>query len=160
MAVSEFPEYIRKNRNVSSVNNGQTPRWPTSTWQPPRQGTDAIHNPDGSIITGNIPTWRSLSSEDRDIVYKERKRLGYKGTKGNPNVLRSRSKYASNSYANKVRQLQDQNSQYKRQIRALTRNDFNPTPNSGNSDNEHSVIDAGDTFGGRNNKAGKRRQNK
>ena len=88
--------------------------------------------------------------KERDLVLKVKK--------VKTNVLKSRNKYASTYAANRVSQLQDQNSQYKRQIKALTRNDFNPTPNSGNYDNEHSVIDAGDTFGGCNIKAGKRRK--
>jgi hypothetical protein len=148
-AVSELPEYIAKNRNVSSLNKGQTPR----------TGNSAIYNGDGSIITGHIPSWRSLSSDDRAIVMNERKRLGIQSKKGN-NAHKSRNKNSSSSDANRLKQLQDQNKKYKRQIKAMKRSDTDTTPEDSKSENEDSVNDAGDEFGGRNNKATKRRKTK
>jgi hypothetical protein len=148
-AVSELPEYIAKNRNISSLNKGQSPR----------TGNSAIYNGDGSIITGHIPTWRSLSNDDRAIVMNERKRLGIQGKKGN-NANKSRNRNTSSSDANRMKQLQEQNHKYKRQIKAMKRNDTDPTPDEGKSDNDEPINDAGDEFGGRSNKATKRRKTK
>ena len=97
-AVSELSEYITKNRNVSSLNKGYTPRI----------GNSAIYNRDSSIITGHIPSWRSLSSDNRAIVMNERKRLGIQSKKGN-NAHKSCNKNSSSSDANRLKQLQDQN---------------------------------------------------
>ena len=61
-AVSELPEYIAKNtRNVSGVqqNDGGS--------------KGDIHNKDGTINTGHIPTWRSLLFKDRKIVNDKRR---------------------------------------------------------------------------------------
>ena len=57
-----------------------------------------------------------------------------------------------------MKQLQDQNKKYKRQIKAMKRSPTDPTPEDSKSENE-SVNDAGDEFGGRNNKT-KRRKSK
>ena len=66
-AVSELPEYLAKNaRNISGVQlqaGNET-------------GGSRIHNEDGSIITGDIPHWGSLSLQEKRIVFNERKRLG------------------------------------------------------------------------------------
>jgi len=63
-AVSELPEHLHKNRNVSGV---------------ARQGREnsyGIYNDDGTIKTGHIPNWRNLSSTERDLVNQERKKEG------------------------------------------------------------------------------------
>ena len=66
-AVSELPEYISKNsRNISGVQRDGTEA----------KGSDAIYNADGTINTGRIQGWHSLSFKDKKIVYDERKRLG------------------------------------------------------------------------------------
>jgi len=67
-AVSELPEYQAKNRSVSGIRVAG----PSGG----HSDTDGIYNADGSIKTGYISNWRSLSSEDKDKVTAERKRLG------------------------------------------------------------------------------------
>ena len=161
VAVSELPESIRKNRNVSSVNQDQPSKWPKatwpkSTWQPPREGSSAIYNDDGSIITGHIPTWRSLSNQDKDIVEKERAKHK-RPKKGGHKVHRSRIKHASYSDTNQVKQLRDLNEKYRRQIKAMQRRNSYSNPNPDIHDNDMNVNDAGDEFGGRNNKERRRK---
>ena len=60
-AVSELPDFIAKNRNISSVGGGSS---------------NGIHNADGSINTGHHPNWQQLSVADRKTVNDERARLG------------------------------------------------------------------------------------
>ena len=155
MAVSRLREYIAKNRNVSYTSTGPTPQW-----KQPQRGTSAIYNKDGSINLGHIKEWRSLSDSDKEIVDNERKRLGFQNKRKKSYVPKSRNRFAPNSDANRMRQLQDQNNTLRRQIKAMRRNDVNPTPTQSNHDNEHSVTDAGDQFGGRNSKEVKRRKSK
>ena len=140
--VATLPEYISKNRNISAVN--------TSVSSMSSGGSDAaIYNPDGSINTGYIPTWRSLSKEQRDIVTAERKKLGISGgkAKGSP---------SSKAQANRTKQLVAQNKKHKRKIKALKRqltkgsNDSESGNKSDESDD--SVADAGDAFGGKHSK--------
>ena len=62
-SVSELPEFIAKNRNISALGTGGS-----------GQGQDngeGIHNSDGSIRTGFITNWNSLSKEDRNKVFAE-----------------------------------------------------------------------------------------
>ena len=133
-AVSELPEVISKHtRNVSSVlqdDNDDT------------QGGTGIYNKDGSIKTGHISGWKSLPFKDRKAVIEERKRLGIRfqkkvGSKDGGRKLNP-------SDANRLKQLEEQNSKYKRKIKALTRK------NGSNIENDDQSIDAGDQFGGRN----------
>ena len=81
-AVSELPDFIAKNRNVSAI--GSVGRTNDDT-------SSSIHNADGSIKIGHISNWRSLSDEDRDKVREERKRLG---------LLKGSVKKGSSSLAN------------------------------------------------------------
>ena len=41
-------------------------------------GSNSVHNEDGSINTGHIPNWKSLSFKEHKILIDERKRLGIK----------------------------------------------------------------------------------
>jgi hypothetical protein len=134
-AVSELPEVIAKNaRNISAV--GQTGG--------EGSGESAIHNADGSIKTGHIPEWRSLSFKERKTVTAERKRLGIKyGKKGGAGA----GGHGNQSTANRVKQLKEQNSKYKRQIKALKRDN-----GTGSAKVDEESIDAGDQFGGKNSK--------
>ena len=148
-AVSELPEHIAKNRNVSGVST-----------DPDKKGSLDIYNNDGSIITGHIPNWRKLTQHDRDIVMNERKRRrttggkGGKGGKGNGN--------GNNTEANHLKQLSANNKLFKRQIKALKRrlkgDDISTatTVTTNNSDDED--LDAGDQMGGR--KSKKRKDDK
>ena len=62
-AVSELPDYVAKNRNISGLNSGDKTVAPAS----------GIHLSDGSIWTGFYPNWNSLSKEEKDKVFAERK---------------------------------------------------------------------------------------
>jgi hypothetical protein len=94
-AVSELPEHIAKNRNVSGVGTND------------KKGSSDIYNDDGSIITGHIPNWRSLSKQDRNIVINERKRRGIKGGK---NGGKGDNGNGANNNANRLKQLTANNS--------------------------------------------------
>ena len=131
-AVSELPEVVSRNtRNISSVSQDDNDNT-----------SNGIYNKDGSIKTGHISGWKSLPFKDRKAVIEERKRLG----------IRFQKKMGSNdggrklspSDANRLKQLEEQNSKYKRKIKALTRK------NGSNTDNDDQSVDAGDQFGGRN----------
>lgn len=86
--VSELPDYIAKNRNISSVGT---------------QGDDGeanIYKEDGSINVGYYPKWRKLSQDQKDKVIEERKRRGLdknknndgKGGKGNKKQIQNLKK--------------------------------------------------------------------
>ena len=134
-AVSELPEYISGNRNVSQV-----------TWKDTKN--PAIHNSDGSIKTGEIPGWAQLTYSDKKKMFAERKRLGihYK-SQGN-----EQEKKNLGSDANKTKQLTKQNKLYKRKIKALKRSNDDEEKDD---QNEKKVEDAGDAFGGKKKKAKK-----
>ena len=137
-AVSQLPEYIAKNRNVSGVATA-----PEANGQ-----ANGIYNADGSITTGHIPDWRSLSRADRDKVIAERKRLGITKGMGRGNGYKSgggKGNNASND-TNRIKQLQKQNKKYKRQINALKRSD---TISTAGATDDDSATDAGDGFGGK-----------
>ena len=57
--VSDLPEYVARNRNISAVKMA------------PSSG---IKRDDGSVHTGFYPNWRSLSKEEREQVSAERKK--------------------------------------------------------------------------------------
>ena len=57
-AVSELPDYLSKNRNVSQLTSGEH--------------TPSIYNEDGSIMTSYIKDFFKLSQDDRKIVTDER----------------------------------------------------------------------------------------
>jgi hypothetical protein len=141
-SVSELPEFLSKNRNISGLYTDK----PGSDG---KKGDPAIYNDDGSINTGHIPTWRNLTPADRSIVHAERKRLGVGKNKGN---RKSGNDNASN--ANRAKQLSEQNKKYKRQIRALKRTSATAANDENESDD---TADAGDNFGG---KAAKKKQKK
>ena len=132
-AVSELPEYISKNRNISAssastVNHSST-----------------IYDSKGNIITGFIPNWNSLSREERAKVFAERKRLGKKGV-------------GTKSQSHCLKQLREQNKKYKRQIASLKnekKEDLNKEIKSEDQE-KHDDIDAGDQFGGREKKKAKK----
>ena len=145
-AVSELPEFLAKNRNICGVNSGTTTT-PTNT-------SSGIYNADGSIITGHIPTWRSLSLADRNLVFAERERLGIgKGSKGSNGKGNFKAQPNANS-ANRLKQLTETNKRMKRQIKVLKRK---PNDDSGDQDDEEdSTTDAGDQFGGKASKKSKK----
>ena len=142
-AVSELPEFLAKNRNVSGAKTTNTTE----------RGDPSIYNPDGSIITGHIPNWRSLTNADRQIVHAERRRLGVIKNKGGDDNSSKSAKQKEAARDNRLKQLSDTNKRMKRQIKALKRSSTN-----GDNDNvSDSDADAGDQFGG---KAAKKKQKK
>ena len=141
-AVSELPEYLSKNRNVSGVatNNSSS-------------DGKGIYDADGKIITGHIPHWRSLSKEERSKVFAERKKLGAKG-----GIKKGKGNGTPKSDANRMKQLADQNKKYKRQVKALKRKYLNEGDeiDLGEDEESKSDVDAGDQFGGKNSKRKKK----
>ena len=141
--VSTLPEYISKNRNISAV--GKSVSFNSSS------GSDAsIYNSDGTINTGFIPNWRSLSKEQRDSVMAERKRLGISGGKT------KHSKGSSGKPdSNRMKQLISQNKKHKRTIKSLRRTsnakDSDGT-SAGGDESDDSDTDAGDQFAGKRSK--------
>ena len=139
-AVSELPEHIAKNRNISGVGTNE------------KKGSSDIHNEDGSIITGHIPNWRNLTKQDRDIVINERKRRGIKGGKNG-----GKGGYGSGAKndVNRLKQLTTTNNKFKRQIKALKRRlkgDDDTATTATANETEDEAMDAGDQMGGRNSK--------
>jgi hypothetical protein len=145
--VSTLPEYISKNRSISAV--GKSVSFSSSS------GNDAsIHNSDGTINTGFIPNWRSLSKEQRDTVMAERKRLGISGGKSTGK--------SNKTDANRLKQLITQNKKHKRTIKSLRRTSSGSKDDDGASDggdeSGDSDTDAGDQFAGkRSKKKGKKK---
>ena len=110
-------------------------------------GSDAtIHNADGSINTGYIPHWRSLSKEQRNLVHAERKRLGISGGK------QSKGSPSNKAQANCTKQLAAQNKKHKRKIKALerklTKSSIDDTDDGGDKPDDPDT-NAGDAFGGK-----------
>ena len=133
-AVSELPEYLAKNRQVAGVE--------TST-SGGKKDSGGAYNADGSIKTGYISNWKSLSAEDKQKVIAERKRLGLSSNRRKSGNTRSASTVSSQ---NTINQLRAQNKRQKRKIKALKRT--SPVPYQDDSDKD-SDDDAGDQFGGK-----------
>ena len=132
-AVSQLPEYIQRNRNISGVRFEE------------RTKSGSIYNEDGSInASGTIKDWENLPISEKRLVYKERKRLGVKfggGTTG-----KSKGKInPNNTDKNTIKQLRHQNGTLKRRIKAIKQTDAK-------DDNEDEADDAGDEFGGKKSK--------
>lgn len=128
-AVSELPEYIAKNRTIGAVQKGGT-----------QDSGEGIFNPDGSIKTGYISNWNSLTKEEKNKVFAEKKRL--KAKRLGRDVDKSKETQKP-SDANQLKQLVEQNKKYKRQIKALKRS------KTADSDDPEEDQDAGDLFGGK-----------
>lgn len=111
-------------------------------------GGNGIYNSDGSIKTGHIANWRSLTEEERSKVFEERKRLGVSGKK------KGGGKGGEKNSANTMKQLRQQNQKQRRKIKALMRKN----PDDDDKDDDSSggkaddVTDAGDQFGGKHSK--------
>ena len=140
-AVSELPEYVSKNRNVSAVGEDKS-----------EGGSEkpTIYNSDKSIKTGYIQGWHSLSEADQEKVKakRARKRATRKsGQNSNNNAATS----------NRMKQLAKQNKKYKRQIKSLKRSTNDDGNNDDSTDDDDEDADAGDQFGG---KASKKKRKK
>ena len=147
-AVSELPEYIAKNRSISSINTGCNGGG--------GKVNPAILKSDGSIITGHIPNWRSLSEADRKLVLDERKRLGIGKRKDDTSVSSSITS-SSTSDKNTIKQLRSNNKKMKRRIQSLKKKAKGDNTTVSSDDDDET--DAGDQFGGRNSKK-KKKQSK
>ena len=135
-AVSELPEYIAKNRNISSLKMGNNET----------HGSDAIYDDEGNVKTGYISGWQNLKKSDKDIVVAARKRLGIQPGKWRNkswNKNDDKTKIAADN--NRLKQLESQNKKYKVAIKALKRN--RTTDDQTPEDTER--VDAGDSFGGK-----------
>ena len=130
-AVSELPDYVQHNRKVAVVGNPKTA---------------SIYGSDGKIKTGDIDGWKDLPYADKRKVWAERRRLGirFKPRKG---------KNDSNTN-NTIKQLKDVNQEYKRKIKALSK--VTDDEDSSGGDGSKPKHDAGDQFGGKRVKMGKR----
>ena len=137
--VSELPEYLIKNRNVSGVGTREGGGGGNGG------GGDSvgIYNTDGSIRTGQISNWKSLSEEEVKLV--KIARFRYK----KQNSTNSGDGKGGHSNSNTMRQLKSQNSKYKRQIKALKQSASNDDSKERDEEKEEE-LDAGDQFGGKN----------
>ena len=141
--VSELPEYILKNRNIASVSQGGDGKGGDN---------EGIYNADGSIRTGHISNWKTLSNDERNIVKQER--LKKKGTAGG-NANKNKT------FKNTMKQLKNQNKVYKRQIKALKKVTVDDDKvQDGDGESVSSDDDAGDQFGGQNAKRKSKKKSK
>ena len=141
-AVSELPEYVAKNRNISATDTRGS------------KGTSSIYAADGTIRTGHIENWKQLSNADKKIVYNERKRLGVKFQRKDDSSLSSTSTSAGS--VNTIKQLKQALKKSKRQIMSLKRgSSSNNNDIEGNTKNDDDD-DAGDQFGGKSTKRSKK----
>ena len=72
--VSELPDYLMRNRNISAVN--------LNSESSPESG---IYGPDGNIFTGYYPNWQKISESDREKVLNARKAKGMSMRRGKAN---------------------------------------------------------------------------
>ena len=123
--VSDLPEYVAKNRNISAVKMA------------PASG---IRRDDGSIHTGFFPNWKSLSKEERGQVTAERmKKKGGKKTGG------------QGSIKTELQSLKKKLGKNKRKIAALKSQVAEKRGGGDGDDDSDSAdaADAGDSFGGK-----------
>ena len=132
-AVSELPEYVAKNRNVSAIGTRGD------------NNTSGIYNADGTIKTGHIDNWNKLTLAEKKLVYSERKKQGIKFNKKDDSSLSSPSTSAAST--NTIRQLKQQLKKSKRQIKSLKRS--KSSNNDDGNDDDDEDMDAGDQFGGK-----------
>ena len=130
--VSELPDYVARNRSVSSLSSGST----------------SIYNADGTINTGHHPNWLKLSPDDRKKVNDERSRLGL-GKNKNKNKRSPTNRDAN--IDNTIKQLKAANALHKRKIASLKK-ESSDEKDSSNEDMPDIEADAGNAFGGKSKK--------
>ena len=131
-AVSELPDFVAKNRNVSCVDHN---------------GSTSFYNADGSINTGHHPNWLQLSASDRKKVNDERSRLGLgKKNKGKGQKSGKGGAVTDPKVENQINQLKKANAKHKRTIASLKKDTNDDEENADAKDIE---ADAGDSFGGK-----------
>ena len=125
-AVSELPDYVAKNRNISGLQSDSVP--------------NSIYNADGKINTGHHPNWLKYSDAERKKVNDERARLGL-GKK-----RRAAKKGGANATTtNQIDQLKKANAQHKRTIASLKKD----TSQEISTEPPDVEDDAGNSFGGK-----------
>lgn len=100
---------------------------------------------DGKIFTGFYKNWGSLSAEHKKLVIAERDRLGIKGDKSGRNK--------SKSLKAQVKSLGKKLEQQQAKIKALKRKEEDSSDSGDANSDEESANDAGNSFGGRSEKA-------
>ena len=146
-AVSELPEYIGNNRNISAVEQDGA-----------RQGgpESGIHLEDGSIWTGFYPNWDTLSRDEVDEVMDERdrKRSDRRKKSGGGNSRRKRNGDGGDGkkeevYKTELNQLKSALKKRNRKIAALTKGKSDGSDSGNSDDGSSSGDDAGNQFGGK-----------
>ena len=135
-AVSELPDYVAKNRNISSINAEGKAMAPAS----------GINLSDGSIWTGFYPNWNSLSKEDKDKVFEERKAKRAKKKSSGSGADANSSKMKT-----ELKQLKSALGKRNRKIAALKKVNFKD-----DDKDEDDSDDAGNSFGGKKSKKNKK----
>ena len=137
-AVSELPDFISRNRNVSGITS--------------KDGNPSIYKEDGSIITSYIDNFYKLSPKDRKIVTDERERLNPGGRgRGRGGRGRGRGRQQGRGRGrnnnNSISKLTKANEKYKRKIAALKKK----TNGSDMDISDEDIVndDAGNAFGGK-----------
>ena len=125
-AVSELPDYVAKNRNISGLQHGSA--------------SNGILNADGSINTGHHSNWLKYSPADRKKVNDECARLGL-----GKNRRSDKNKSCSTS-SNQIDQLKKANAQHKRTIASLKKD---PPKDPSQVEMPDIEDDAGNSFGGK-----------
>ena len=139
-AVSELPDYVAKNRNISGLNSGDKVVAPAS----------GIHLSDGSIWTGFYPKWNSLSKENKDKVFAERKAKRAKNGNGGGGTDGKDGKMKT-----KLKQLESALGKRNRKIAALKKVNFKDGDDK-DDDADEIEDDAGNAFGGKKSKKNKK----
>ena len=121
-AVSELPDFLARNRNVSGINAAAAAAGGGSNFGPgPHHG---IYNKDNTVHTGHHPTWSLMTADERKAVNDERARLGLgrnqKKKQGNARFNKNKTRVGqSKNNANQLRQLKAANTKHKRTIATL-----------------------------------------
>ena len=104
---------------------------------------------DGKIFTGFYPNWRQITKEDQKLVLAERERLGIGGKRGKADGKQQKSE---KNWKKTVKGL-------KKTIAALKRKTSGTEASDDDEIKEEPRDDAGNAFGGRAEKASKRKRN-
>ena len=134
--VSELPDYLARNRNISTVN--------LSNNSSPESG---IYDPDGNIFTGYYPNWHQITESDREKVVSARKSKGIGNNRGKMNGKTSGKR-------NDVKKLQKIIAKGKRKIASLKKLNKEQATKLEESKGEEKNTDdeAGNKFGGKKSK--------
>ena len=140
-AISALAENKTRGRSISAVTTN---------------GPSKIHDENGKIKTGTYSDWYDLSPQEKKLVGQERSKLGVRPPRrggGNRNSNQNGNGNARQPFQKQNKDLKAQNQKYKRQIKALKRKSDVSEDEDAEKDTED---DAGNHFGGRNSKKGKK----